>query len=266
VKSAADGYLVLGYQQVALAALLVVVNGAISLVLRLGLGRRLLVAAGRTVAQLILVGFVLQLIFDLAQPTAILALMAFMAVTAGVAAVGRSERRYPGIYADSILSVWVSSWCLGAVALTAVVQVDPWYRPQYAIPFLGMILGNTLTGISLGLGALGEDLRRRRDEVEMVLSLGATRWEAARPLVRRAVRTGMVPILNSMSVVGLVSLPGMMTGQILAGVAPVEAVKYQIVIMFLIASGTGLGTLGVVLLAYLRLFSVRHQFLAERLR
>jgi putative ABC transport system permease protein len=261
-----NAYLSLGYDQVALAALLVLTNGAISVAFDLGLGRRLLVAALRTIVQLLLVGLVLQLIFDLEHPLPILALMALMAVVAGIAAVGRSEHRYPFIHLDAVISVWLSSWIVAGVALAAVVRVEPWYRPQYAIPFLGMILGNTLTGISLGLGNLTESLRTQRDSVEMILSLGGTRWEAARPLVRRAVRTGMVPILNSMSVVGLVSLPGMMTGQILAGVAPVEAVKYQIVIMFVIASGTALGTLGVVLLAFCRLFNARHQLRAERLR
>ena len=266
MSGASGAYLVLGYDQVVLAALLVLVNGAISLALDLGLGRRLLVASARTVVQLLLVGLVLQLIFDLEHPAAILALMALMAIVAGLSAVGRTERRYPFIHLDAVVSVWLSSWIVAGVALGAVVRIEPWYRPQYAIPFLGMILGNTLTGISLGLGNLGESLRDRREAAETILCLGGTRWEAARPFVRRAVRTGMVPILNSMSVVGLVSLPGMMTGQILAGAAPVEAVKYQIVIMFVIASATALGTLGVVLLAFGRLFNARHQFRAERLR
>jgi putative ABC transport system permease protein len=151
------------------------------------------------------------------------------------------------------------------LALTAIVQADPWYLPQYAIPFLGMILGNTLTGISLGLDRFGEALTTGRDAVEMRLTLGATRWEAALPAIREAVRTGMIPILNSMTVAGLVSLPGMMTGQLLSGVDPVEAVKYQIVIMFVIASATALGTVGVVLLSYRRLFNRHHQFLFQRI-
>ena len=126
-----------------------------------------------------------------------------------------------------------------------------------------MILGNALTGISLGLDRFTEALVQGGDQVELYLTLGGTRWEAALPAIRQAVRTGMIPILNSMTVVGLVSLPGMMTGQLLAGVPPSEAVKYQIVIMFLIASVTGLGTVGAVLLSYQRLFNQRHQFLSD---
>jgi putative ABC transport system permease protein len=108
-------------------------------------------------------------------------------------------------------------------------------------------------------------LDSKRDEVDTLLALGATRWEAARRPIQQAVRTGMIPTINAMMVVGLVSLPGMMTGQLLGGVAPTQAVRYQIMIMFLIAAGTALGTVGVVLLGYLRLFNHDHQFLAHRL-
>src|SRR5262249_2564625 len=150
---------------------------------------------------------------------------------------------------------------MGSIALFVIVPVRPWYSPQHAIPLLGMILGNTLSGISLGLDRLGGELRARRTRVETLLALGATRWEAAREPIRHAVRTGMIPILNGMMVVGIVSLPGMMTGQLLAGIAPIHAVKYQIVIMFLIASGTALGVVAAVLLTYRRLFNEHHQFL-----
>src|SRR5271157_4174734 len=103
-------------------------------------------------------------------------------------------------------------------------------------------------------------LSAKRGQLETLLALGATRWEAARQPVQQAVRTGMIPMINSMMVAGIVSLPGMMTGQLLSGVNPVAAVKYQIVILFLIAAGTALGTISVVLLAYRRLFNSRHQF------
>ncbi len=260
------GYLELSYWQVAAAALLVLVNGAISVFLELGIERRLLIAATRTVVQLLLVGLVLQWVFSVSRWYLVVGLMLVMALVAGVAGVRRTARRYPGIWANAIVSVWASSWLITAAALFGIVDVEPWYRPQYAIPLLGMILGNTLNGISLGLDRLGEELTGRRAEVEGLLALGARRWEAARRPVRRAVRTGMIPIVNSMMVVGIVSLPGMMTGQLLAGVSPVQAVKYQVVIMFLIASGTALGTVSVVLLSYRRLFSRRHQFLAHLLR
>ena len=122
-----------------------------------------------------------------------------------------------------------------------MIRIHPWYEPQYAIPILGMILGNTLTGVSLGIERMTEELTAGRGAVEMSLALGATRWEAAQGPARQAVRAGMIPTLNQMAVVGLVSLPGMMTGQVLAGQSPLQAVRYQIVIMFLIAAASALG-------------------------
>jgi putative ABC transport system permease protein len=148
------------------------------------------------------------------------------------------------------------------VAMAALlILVNGAISIQYAIPLLGMILGNALNGVSLGLDRLGSELSGKRDLVEAALALGATRWEAARQPVQQAVKTGLIPTINAMMVVGIVSLPGMMTGQLLAGTSPVEAVKYQIVIMFLIDSGTALGTVLVVLLSFQRLFNEDHQFL-----
>lgn len=256
-----SAYLQLSYAQVAAAAALIAVNGLISLVLHLGLERRLLLAAVRSVVQLLLIGLVLDWIFSLRELAAVLLLVAVMTLVAGTTAVHRADRRYPGIYLNSLISVWASAWLIGAVAIFAVLrEVEPWYHPQYAIPVVGMILGNTLNGISLGLNRIIEEFAVQRGRIELLLCLGATRWEAALPSVRQALRTGMIPIINVMTVAGLVSLPGMLTGQLLAGVRPIEAVKYQIVILFLIASGTALGTLGVVLLSYRRFFNSRHQF------
>lgn len=259
-------YIDLSLSQVALAAALILVNAAISMALSLGMERRLLVAAVRTVVQLALIGLVLDWVFAVRSPWIVVALMAVMALVAGVAAVRRTDHRYRGIWLNSVGSIFASSWLVTGVALVAIVRVRPWYDPQYAIPLLGMVLGNTLNGISLGLDRLTEELSARRDRVDALLALGATRWEAAREPVRSSVRTGMIPIINSMMIVGIVSIPGMMTGQLLAGVDPLNAVEYQIVIMFLIASATALGTVGVVLLGYRRLFSPAHQFLYQEIR
>jgi putative ABC transport system permease protein len=112
-----------------------------------------------------------------------------------------------------------------------------------------MILGNSLTGIALGLDRFLDCLTTRSDEIELRLAFGATRSEALAAPLREAVRTGMVPIINSMAAAGIVSLPGMMTGQILAGAPPLQAVSYQIVVMFMIAAAVASGAMLVVLLA-----------------
>jgi putative ABC transport system permease protein len=259
-------YIELSYGQVGLAALLIVINGVISVLLRLGLERRLLLATVCTVVQLLFIGLILEWVFRVGRWYVVIALILTMTLIAGIAAVQRAHVRYPGVWRNGIASVWLSSWLIGSFALFVIVPAEPWYSPQHAIPLVGMILGNTLSGISLGLDRLGGELVARRTHVETLLSLGGSRWEAARESVRQAVRTGMIPIINSMMVVGIVSLPGMMTGQLIAGIAPVHAVKYQIVIMFLIASGTALGVVSAVLLSYRRLFNDQHQFLSHLVR
>jgi putative ABC transport system permease protein len=122
-----------------------------------------------------------------------------------------------------------------------------------------------MTGIALGLDTLSTGLSRERASVEAQLALGATRWDATRPLVRRSLRSGLMPIINSMAAAGIVALPGMMTGQILAGADPVEAVKYQVLIMFLIAGGTALGAVTAVLGGVARLTDARHRLRLDRL-
>ncbi|MBN9328838.1 MAG: iron export ABC transporter permease subunit FetB [Comamonas sp. SCN 67-35] len=256
----------IGNWQLGFAAALIVVNLALSASLRLGLTRSLLVASVRMVAQLLLVGFILDYIFALDHPLPVVLIGLVMAGLAGVAAANRTTRRFPGIYLDSVLCVFAASYVVTGAALLGIVNVEPWYRAQYAIPLLGMVLGNLLNGVSLALGRFMDGVARDRDLIESALALGATRWEAAHPLITASLHTGMVPTINAMMVMGIVSLPGMMTGQMLAGAAPASAVRYQIVIMFMIAAATALGAFGAVMLAFRALFSARHQLRGERLR
>jgi putative ABC transport system permease protein len=254
-----NSYLAIGYGQLALSAVLILVNVALSAALRLGLGKSLLIAALRMVVQLLLIGFVLEWLFTQDNPLIIVAIALVMAAIAGISAVNRTQRRFVGIYGHSLLSVLAASALVTGFSMIGVIRVQPWYDPQYLIPMLGMVLGNTLNGISLGLDRFMEGLVNQRDQVETLLALGANRWEAAHTQVRDAIRIGMIPTINSMMVMGVVSLPGMMTGQILAGANPIDAVRYQIVIVFMIAAGSALGVFGVVLLAYRHLLSPDHQ-------
>ncbi len=235
------------------SASLVIAAGVISVMLKLGIGRRLAIAAVRTVIQLGLIGLVLEKIFALSQAVLVVALVAVMILLAGREAVQRSGRRYPSIYLDAWLAMSVSCLVVGGVVTQVVVGVHPWFDPQYVIPLLGMILGNSLTGIALGLDRFLEHLAVRRAEIELRLAFGATRSEALTPALRDAVRTSMIPILNSMAAAGIVSLPGMMTGQILAGSPPLQAVAYQVVVMFMIAAAVSIGAMLVVLAAGRRL-------------
>jgi len=248
------------------AAGLLLTSAAISVALQLGIGKRLVIAGVRTVVQLLLIGLVLQFVFALERWWIVVAVFLSMVINAGIAAVQRLDVRYPGIWSTGLTAVSISAVLTTFAVTEAVIGVEPWYAPRYLIPLLGMVLGNSLTGISLALDRMIGDLRTRRQEIEAWLTVGATSWEAVRPIVADAVRTGIIPILNSMSVAGIVALPGMMTGQILAGAAPVDAVKYQIVVMFMIAGASSLGAVLAAMLSFRRLVTRRHQLALHRIR
>jgi len=253
------------YGHLALSAGFVLVAGLVSLGLRLGIEKDLAVASLRTVAQLLLVGYVLGWVFSLGSPWVVVALLLVMIAAAARAAVQRSSRTYRGAtpVAFGMLAVTGLVTTLGATQV--VIGVQPWWRPQYVVPLLGMVLGNGLTGMSLCLDELTRSLHEGRARVETELARGATRWEAARAPLREAVRRGMIPILNAMMVVGIVSLPGLMTGQILAGTDPLVAVRYQIVILFMIAGATSFGCLLLALMTYRRLFDDAHRLRVDRI-
>jgi len=244
-----SGLIELGPLQLAIATLLIVAAGAVSFALRLGVERRLAVAALRTTIQLGLLGLILERVFSLDNPWLVAGLLLLMTVFAAREAVSRASRRYRGILADAWLTMAASCFLVGGIVTQVVVGVEPWYDPQYVIPLLGMILGNSLTGISLCLDRFMDNLETRSAEVELRIAFGATRREALAAPLRDGVRTGMIPIINSMAAAGIVSLPGMMTGQILAGSPPMQAVAYQIVVMFMIAAAVALGAMLVVVLA-----------------
>lgn len=256
----------LSWFDLALASALVLINGLISGWLGLELGRKLLVAALRTLVQLLLLGYVLVMVFEWRTAVGVLAIAMFMIAMAGRESVRRTGRRYRRIQLDAFVSLFVAGGATTLFATAVVVRLDHWWEPRYLIPLLGMVLGNALTGIGLGLERCMQQFDEGRARVEFFLALGATRWEAARPVAAEAVRTGMLPMLNSMSVVGLVTIPGMMTGQILGGVSPLLAARYQILIMFLISAATAAGVTGVVLLCVRALFDSQDRLRLERLQ
>ncbi len=251
--------------QVALSALLMLVSVGLSWWLRLGLGRDILISGVRMVVQLLLVGLILNWVFNLRQPLFVVAIGLVMTLLAAQAAAARPKRKYASIWINAFIAIFGSSYLLTGLTLVGLLQVKPWYDPRYAIPILGMVLGNALTGVALTLDRVTGDLSARQGEIETLLSLGATRWEAAHDSLRVALRTGLMPTINSMAVMGIVSLPGMMTGQILAGESPQNAVRYQIIIMFVIGAGSSLANLTAALLTYRALFDERDRLRLERL-
>src|SRR5262245_36636399 len=215
-------YITLNYWELGAASVFVIIDAGLSVIFKLNLHRSLLVAAIRMVVQLALVGLVLTTLFSLVSPlwTGIGALA--MVLFAGHEAAQRQDRRLSGWWSYGLGTgcMMMASVLVTVFALLAALRPNPWYDPRYAIPLLGMILGNCMTGVGLGLNTLTTSLAGRRAGVEAQLMLGASKQVATAPVMREALRSALMPVINSMAATGVVSLPGMMTGQILGGDLP----------------------------------------------
>jgi len=250
-----------------IAAGLVVLLALLSFRLKLGLERQMIYAAVRMTVQLLLIGMVLQSLFASRAWWLIVLISLVMLIAAGTEVRSRLKYKISGFFGFSVGSgsMFISSFSITLLALLVILRQDPWYEPRYAIPFLGMLLGNTMTGVALAMDRMTSLFYDQREIIEQRLMLGQTWKQAVQDLRRDCMRTGMIPIINSMAAAGLVSLPGMMTGQILGGSTPVEAVKYQILIMFLIAAGTGFGVICSIMMIEHHMFDKRHRLRMEKL-
>lgn len=231
--SAAGSVLDLSLAQLALALLLVGVVIAISVRQGLDIGRDLVVGSLRAVVQLYLVGLILAVVFQAAQWYWVLLILAVMTAVAAQAVTSRLAKPLPHARGIAALALTVSTAVTLAYVIGVIVRVRPWYKPQYIIPIAGMILGSAMTGAALAADRLQGDLGVRADEVEARLALGFSGREAVQPMARTALRAAMIPTVNGMMTIGIVQLPGMMTGQILAGSSPLLAIKYQLVVVFM---------------------------------
>ena len=253
------GIIDLSFWQLGLALLLVGVLVVVSARQALGLERDLAIGALRTLVQLYLVGLILAAVFSAAQWYWVLLILVVMAAIATHAAVSRLAKPIPGIFWIAATALTVSTAATLTYVIGVVVRPHPWWEPQYLIPIAGMILGNSMTSAALAGERLQGDLAARHDQVEARLALGFSGREAVQPLVRASLRAAMIPTVNGMMTVGLVQLPGMMTGQILAGASPLVAIRYQIVVVFMQGVATALGSLMFVRLATSRYLTPAHQ-------
>ena len=260
-------YIPLSLGDLCLAALLVVINGAISVAFRLGLERSLFWSAVRMIFQLAAIGYVLKLVFAETSPLWTAGIAIVMTLVAGYEVISRQTSPIRGL-----ASLGLGSGTLLVVGLLTATYVtfgvignEPWYSPRVFLPILGMILGNSLTGIALALETLTQAAQSERIAIESRLALGHTRFQAFDGVLKRSLRTAMMPLLNAMAVSGVVSLPGMMTGQILSGVDPVEAAKYQIMIMFALSGATSLAVLATAIGGVFLLSDERQRLRLDRL-
>ena len=252
----------------AVGASLVLFDAGLSVALRLALHRQVLIATARMVVQLVAVGFILRFVFSAAHPAVTLVLILVMAAIAAREIAVRPERSFKGLAGLSLSAggVAIATVVTVGLALTTAIRPHPWYDARYAVTLVGIILGSVLNAGSLALDSLTGAMARERPAIEAQLALGANFHQATARLLRQAVRRGLLPIINQMSAAGVITLPGIMTGQILAGLDPLEAVKYQILLMFLLAGASGLASFVVAFGSLRRLTDDRQRLRLDRLR
>lgn len=266
MTESATGVVIIGWPQLALATLFVVFVGVVSLRLSLGIGKDLVLATVRTYLQLIALGLVLRWVFGVDSPWLVIGILAVMVLMAARIVVRRSPDAPGRIYLSSAIAMGLTGFIVTFAVTGLIVQVEPWYEPRYVIPLAGMVIGNSMTGIALALERVYADMDARETCISALVALGATPWEAAHDSVRDALRAGLIPTINSMAAAGIVFIPGMMSGQILAGADPVAATGYQIVVMLMVAAATALGSVVAVMLTYRKRFTADGVFLDKSMR
>lgn len=221
----------------------------------------------RMVVQLLFMGVWLTYVFTADNPLWIALVGAVMLLAAGYEITKRQQYRFKKMrgFLIGFLALSVTSLVLLLGVLILVIQPTPWYEPQYAIPLLGMLLGNSMTAIGLGMDTLTRQAAQSQAKIEAQLALGVSAKKSLDFIRQQSFHAAMIPVINMLVAAGIISLPGMMTGQILAGTEPMEAVKYQVMIMLLIATSTGFGTLIAINLASRQLFDGRERLLNREL-
>jgi putative ABC transport system permease protein len=240
----------LSFGDVSLSLLLMALAIAVARLKALGIEKSLVLGTVRTFVQLTLIGYALNFLFLSTSFWVFVAVALAMLAVASWEAVRRQQVRIPRFYLITFVSLATALAISTTVVVALIIRPDPWHSLVVTIPLSGMVLGNSLNVISLSANRFLSDLRLRRDEVETALSLAAAPSQALHPVFKSAVSSALIPAINALMTVGLVQLPGVMTGQILAGMPPVEAIKIQIVIMMMwVTTGVVSGVISTTLLS-----------------
>ncbi|TMK97650.1 MAG: iron export ABC transporter permease subunit FetB [Actinobacteria bacterium] len=245
----------LSLAQVAATLALVAIAAAVSGWQRADLERDIAVATFRSFLQLTAIGYVIKLIFDQNKLIFVLALIAAMVIF-GAFTARRRARRVPGAFWPLLIALALA----GTATLALVVALGVFQaRARYLVPVGGMVIGNAMTAAAVALNRLGDDIADAAPQIEATLALGATAGQAMRPILQRSLRSGMIPLIDSTKTTGLIFFPGTMVGMLLAGAAPIDAVRLQLTLLYVLLGSVALAALTAVLLAYRNFFTSAHQ-------
>lgn len=239
---------------------MVAVAAIISELMHMGIGKTLMWSSCRALVQLCAMGFIIGYVIRSNSVWMVFALMAVMLVAAVQIVMSRARGIPKGLAGPIFLSLVITMLLMLALVTELIVRPHPWYAPQLVVPLTGMLLGNTVSALAVGLSRFFESMKERRDEVDTLLALGATTWEAARPSIVSSIRLGLLPTTASLASAGIVTVPGMMAGQIIAGGNPIDAAKYQFMILATIAALTLLADSIIMLMVYKRCFTALDQY------
>ena len=241
--------------QVAAALALVAVAAIVSIWQRADLERDIAVATIRSFIQLTAIGYVIKLIFDQNRLIFVIALIAAM-VLFGALTARRRARKVPGAFWPLLIALALAGTStLGLVVALGVFKA----QARYLVPVGGMVVGNAMTAAAVALNRLGDDVGDAAAQIEATLALGATATQAIRPVLRRSLRSGMIPLVDSTKTTGLIFFPGTMVGMLLAGAAPIDAVRLQLILLYVLLGSVALAALVAVQLAYRNFFTDAHQ-------
>ena len=250
----------------AVAMAMVAVAAGVSGVMRMGIGRHLLWSACRALLQLCALGLVVAYVIRADNVWLVFAVIGVMLVAAVQIVLSRAKGVPKGLAGPVLLSLTITILLMISLVTELVVRPRPWYAPQLVVPLTGMLLGNTVSALAVGLSRFYESMDERRDEIDTLLALGATAWEAARPSIVSSIRLGLLPTMATLASCGIVTIPGMMAGQVIAGGDPVEAGKYQFVVFAAIAALTLVADSLVMAMTYRTCFTALDQFRPRDMR
>ncbi len=260
------GVVDIGYVELFCASALMLVAGLVSWKLELGQTRRIVVSSIRAFVQLLAAGIVLMYLFQYQTWWLVLLALAIMVLAATQIATSRVKSTVRGLWPAVFVSLFASSMAVAFVVVEGIVHADPWYNARQLIPIAGMIIGNAMSSTAVAIDRLFADMDSRSGEMFTLVALGATPAEAAFPSLKAAIGAGMTPVLATMSAAGIVTIPGMMSGQLLAGADPLSAAKYQIVVMLMLSAANTIAIVVACYLTYRKRFSADGYYLDKGIR
>lgn len=259
-----EGATNIGIWQLLAAYIFIVIVLIIVRIKKIPRRKLIVISTVRMTLQLILMGYVLVYIFEHPHPLLTLGIILLMLGFAIFNVYQRTKETISLPLKQMVGLAMIVGLSLSiAFFMFVILRLDPWYEPRYFIPIGGMIIGKTMTGISLGVNNLLIGMKEQKDKVEGALMLGATPKEASKNVINEAFDSAMLPTINAMVGMGIVFLPGMMVGQVISGTSPLVALQYQIAVMLGVAGTVSLTVVIFLHLAYKTFFNDRQQFVLK---